>query len=416
MLSWLLEEVQRAEPERLVVVAGPDSADVQACAAPHPVAVQTERRGTADAVKAALPVLGVWEGDVVILNGDAPLVSARTVKALSVLRRQSQAGVALGVFEPVDASGYGRVLLREDGTVARIVEDKDASPEEKQVGLCNAGLYCIDGARLAGWIEKIGNANRQGEFYLTDIVAVAAQDGAQTVTLKIAEASEVLGVNARTDLAALEAVVQDRLRRQAMEGGATLTDPQSVYFSWDTRTGRDVHIGPNVVFGPGVEICDGAEILPFCHIEGARIGNGARIGPFARLRPGTRIESEAHIGNFVEIKKSTIGSGVKAGHLAYIGDSEVGAHSNIGAGAITCNYDGYDKHKTVIGEKVFIGSDSTLVAPVSIGDGAYVAAGSTVTSDVPGGALAVARNRPIIREGWAVAYGRKKAGKSPETL
>lgn len=411
MLSWLLDTLMALAPKNVVVVAGPDMPGVEAAAAQHMVVIQKDRRGTADAVKTALPLLHDFHGDVLILNGDVPLVGAHALQALATLRRQSGAGLALAAFEPADPSGYGRVLLREDNSVARIVEERDASPEEKKVTLCNAGLYCVDGARLGAWIAKIENKNAQGEFYLTDIVDVAAREGAQCVALRMADAGEVAGANSRADLAILERAVQSRLRHAAMEGGATLSDPDTVYFSWDTKTGCDVRIGQSVVFGPGVEIADGAEILPFCHIEGARIESGARIGPFARLRPGTQIGAQAHIGNFVEIKKSTIGMGAKAGHLAYIGDASVGADSNIGAGAITCNYDGYNKHKTTIGEKVFVGSDSTLVAPVEIGDGAYVAAGSTITRDVPGGALAVARNRPIIREGWADQYGEKKGKK-----
>lgn len=411
VLSWLLGTLTDLAPRKTIVVAGPDMLGVEAAAAPHAVAIQKDPCGTADAVKAALPALEDFRGDVLILNGDAPLIRAQSLRALATLRRQSGAGIALAAFDPADSSGYGRVLLRDGDVLARIVEDRDASPEEKKIPLCNAGFYCVDGARLGEWIARVENKNAQGEFYLTDIVDIAAREGVQSVALRIADANEVAGANSRADLAILERAVQIRLRHAAMEGGATLADPDTVYFSWDTKTGRDVRIGQNVVFGPGVEICDGAEILPFCHIEGARIESGARVGPFARLRPGTGIGPNAHIGNFVEIKKSTIGAGAKAGHLAYIGDASVGADSNIGAGAITCNYDGYDKHRTVIGEKVFVGSDSTLVAPVEIGDGAYVAAGSTITRDVPGGALAVARNRPIIREGWVEQYGGKKGKK-----
>lgn len=412
ILSWLLDSLSELSAQETVVVVGPDMPEVEAAvkasATPHTLALQKDRRGTADAVKSALPALKNFDADILILNGDAPLIRARTLRDLVALRRQSGAGIALATFEPADPSGYGRVLLQGSDIVARIVEDRDASPEEKKVTLCNTGLYCVDGTQLAQWIEQIDNKNAQGEFYLTDIVDSAARAHAQTVALHITDATEIAGANSRADLAILERAVQNRLRHAAMEGGATLSDPDTVYFSWDTKTGRDVRIGQNVVFGPGVEICDNAEILPFCHIEGARIASGARVGPFARLRPGTQIGAQAHIGNFVEIKKSTIGERAKAGHLAYIGDASVGADSNIGAGAITCNYDGYSKHKTTIGEKVFVGSDSTLVAPVEIGDGAYIAAGSTITRDVPGGALAVARNRPIIREGWVEQHEEKR--------
>lgn len=411
MLSWLLETLEGLEAEKIVVVVGPDMPQVAAAAAPHAIAIQPEPKGTANAVKAALPALGGIGGDVLILNGDTPLVGLQTLERLATLRHQSGAGIAMLAMELPDPAGYGRVLVRDADTVACIVEDRDASPEEKEIPLCNAGVYCVDGARLGKWIDAVGRKNAQEEYYLTDVVECAARDGAQTCVLRLNDSQEALGANSRADLAALERRVQKNLRLRAMQGGTTLADPDTVYFSWDTKTARDVYIGQNVVFGPGVEICDGAEILPFCHIEGARIESGARIGPFARLRPGTRIGADAHIGNFVEIKKSAIGTGAKAGHLAYIGDAEVGAASNIGAGAITCNYDGYEKHKTTIGAGVFVGSDSTLVAPLSIGDGAYIAAGSTITHDVPGGALAVARNRPIIREGWAEQYGQKKEKK-----
>lgn len=413
LIGWVLEAVQTLNPEKIVVVSGPDMPTLeQALPASVTVAFQVERKGTGDAVRAALPILGGFSGDLLILMGDAPFVSGKTLARLVDLRRGSGAGLAVAAVDDGDPAGYGRVSLDTDGFLRRIVEDKDCTPEEKKIRLWNAGVYCVDGARLARWISRIGNANVQGEYYLTDLPAIAAADGAKTAVLTCGDADEFAGVNTRAQLADLEKSVQKTLRRAVMAGGATLLEPKTIFLSWDTKIGMDVVIGPHVVFGPGVEIADGVEILPFSHLEGAKVDAGARIGPFARLRPGAQIGAQAHVGNFVEIKNATLGEGAKANHLAYIGDAQVGAKSNIGAGVITCNYDGFDKHRTVIGTNAFVGSDVTLVAPVCVGDGSYIGAGSTITRDVPADALAVARTRPLIRDGWAKGYREKKGSKS----
>jgi bifunctional UDP-N-acetylglucosamine pyrophosphorylase/glucosamine-1-phosphate N-acetyltransferase len=409
LIGWLMETLRTLSPDKIVVVAGPDSKEIESATGPGVrIAVQTERKGTADAVRAALPALKGFSGDVLIACGDAPFVDARTLRALADRRRETGAGIAVAAVDDGDPSGYGRMVLDDAGFLDRIVEDKDCTPTQKKIRLWNAGLYAVDGARLEGWIARIGNANAQGEFYLTDLPAIAAGDGAKTAVLTCRDADEFAGVNTREQLADVEKSMQKKLRRAAMAAGATLIDPKTVYLSWDTTIGRDSVIGPHVVFGPGVHVGEGVEILPFSHIEGARVEPGARIGPFARLRPGAHVGEGAHVGNFVEIKNATMGAGAKANHLAYIGDAQIGAKANIGAGVITCNYDGFDKHKTLIGAGAFVGSDVTLVAPVAVGDGAYVGAGSTITRDVPSDALVVARARPTVCEGWARTYREKK--------
>lgn len=409
LIGWLLETVQDLSPEKIIVVSGPDKTALESAIPPSAIlAVQSDRKGTGDAVRSALPDLKDFSGDVLILMGDAPFISRETLDRLLTLRRKTGAALAVAAVEDGDPSGYGRMILDAGGFLNRIVEDKDCTPEEKKTRLWNPGLYCVDGARLGEWIGRIDTANAQGEYYLTDLPKIASADNAKTAVLICDKADEFTGINTREHLARAEKTIQKKLRRSAMAGGATLVDPKTVYLSWDTKIGQDVTIGPHVVFGPGVEIADGAEILPFCHVEGAKIGPGARIGPFARLRRGTVLEDEVHIGNFVEVKNATIGAAAKAGHLTYIGDAQIGARSNIGAGTITCNYDGFDKHRTVVGTDVFVGSHATLVAPVEIGDGAYIGAGSAITRDVPPDALAVARNRPIIRDGWAKGYREKK--------
>jgi bifunctional UDP-N-acetylglucosamine pyrophosphorylase/glucosamine-1-phosphate N-acetyltransferase len=371
---------------------------VIAAVAPHHVATQTEQRGTADAVMAARDALTGFAGDVLILYGDCPLIRPETLTAMRAARRD-EAVTVLGIRVPAP-SPYGRLVLAEDGTLDRIVEVLDATEEERRIDLCNSGVMLIDGTRLFDLLDGIGNDNAKGEYYLTDIVAVAR---AQGLTCRVAEAAaeEALGVNSRAELAAAEAVMQSRLRRRAMDDGATLIDPASVWFSFDTKLGRDVTVEPNVVFGPGVTIGDDVEIRAFCHIEKAIVDSGAIIGPYARLRPGASIGHGAHIGNFVEIKNARIDDGAKANHLSYIGDADIGAGANIGAGTITCNYDGFNKSRTRVGAGAFIGSDTTLVAPVTVGAGAFTAAGSTITDDVPDDALAVARGRQAVKAGWA---------------
>ncbi len=299
---------------------------------------------------------------------------------------------------PAEPGGYGRLLLDDDGGLAAIVEARDASEAERAIRLCNSGLMAADAATLVRLLEDVGNDNAKGEHYLTDVVALARARGLTAAAITCPEA-ETLGVNSRMDLAAAEAAFQARARAEAMANGATLTDPATVWFALDTVVGRDVTIGPNVIFGPGVTIESGAEILGFCHLEGCHVGGGARVGPFARLRPGAELAENVHVGNFVEIKNAILEDGAKANHLAYVGDARVGAGANIGAGAITCNYDGVFKHRTEIGARAFIGSNAALVAPVRVGEGALVGAGSVITEDVPDGALAIARGRQETKPG-----------------
>ena len=405
LLGHALEAVSAAGADSLVVIIGPDRPEVAAEVsrlAPHArIAVQAERKGTAHAVLAARASLAEGHDDVLVAFADTPLVRSETFAGLRDALHRGADVVALG-FEARDPTGYGRFVTR-DGQLEAIVEHKDADATTREIRLCNAGLMALDGKRALAILEAIGNANAQNEYYLTDAVAVARRQGLATVAL-IAPEAEVQGVNDRAQLAGAEADFQKRRRLEAMAAGATLVAPETVFFSHDTRIGRDVLVEPNVVFGPGVSIADGAVIHAFSHLEGASVGPGATIGPYARLRPGADLGEGAKVGNFVEIKAATIGAGVKVNHLTYIGDAEIGAGANIGAGTITCNYDGFFKSKTVIGEGAFVGSNSALVAPVTIGAGAYVGSGSVITRDVPPDALAIARGRQIERQGWAAAF------------
>jgi bifunctional UDP-N-acetylglucosamine pyrophosphorylase/glucosamine-1-phosphate N-acetyltransferase len=382
--------------DRIVVVLGPGMLALEKAVAPHATVVQAERLGTGHAAQQAAPLLRDFPGDVVILYADNPLVTVPTIRRL--VERRAEAGLILLAMRSADPGHYGRVVQDIAGNVARIVEWADATQEERAIGLCNAGAVCAPAADLFRWLDAVGNDNIKGEYYLTDIVALAVADGKRVVVEEAAEA-ELAGANNRAELALLEAGMQARLRAAAMEGGATLTAPETVFFSWDTQLAQDVNIGPNVVFGPGVTVEDGAEIRAFSYLEGCTVRRGAIIGPFARLRPGVEVGRGAHVGNFVELKAATLGEGAKANHLTYLGDVTVGAGANIGAGTITCNYDGVNKHHTDIGAGAFIGSDTALVAPVRVGDRALVAAGSVITEDVPDDALAIARGRQATKPG-----------------
>jgi bifunctional UDP-N-acetylglucosamine pyrophosphorylase/glucosamine-1-phosphate N-acetyltransferase len=404
MIGHVIAAAEALGADPIVVVVAPGADAVIKAVAPHPVAIQQEQRGTGDAVKAARAHLAGFTGDVLVLLGDGPLVRAETLAEMRHAR-QDEAVTVLGIRVPGE-SPYGRLIEASDGTLDRIVEARDATEEERRVDLCNSGFMLIDGAHLFDLLDDIGPANVQGEFYLTDIVAAARRAGLTCRTFE-ADMDEPLGVNSRIELAAAEAAMQSRLRKAAMDNGVTLIDPETVWFSFDTKLGRDVTVEPNVVFGPGVTVGDNAAIRAFCHIERATVEAGAVIGPFARLRPGASIGAGAHIGNFVEIKNARIGDGAKANHLSYIGDADVGTGTNIGAGVITCNYDGFGKYRTTIGAGVFVGSDATLVAPVTIGDGAFIGAGSTVTDDVPADALAIGRGRQTVKPGWAIDFRAK---------
>jgi len=415
MLAHVMETADALAPQRMAVVIGDHAPSVgeaaKAIRGDVSIAVQAPPRGTGDAVMKALPALEGFNGLVLILYADTPLITAETLQAL-VDESAGMAGAVLG-FRAFDPGAYGRLVLDEEGALHAIVEAKDASLEQLEIDLCNSGVMAVDAAFLREALPKLTPNNAKNEYYLTDIIAIARDSGRRFAVIE-GDEDEVLGVNSRGELAAAEAIFQDRLRIDAMDNGATLIDPTSVYFSFDTKIGRDVVIEPNVYFGLGVTIADGAEIKGFSHIEGATIEAGAVIGPFARLRPGAEIGEKAKIGNFVEVKKANIGKGAKVNHLSYIGDADVGAKANIGAGTITCNYDGYNKFRTEIGEGAFVGSNSSLVAPVKIGAGAYVGSGSVITKDVEADALAVARGRQAEIKGWAArirnANAKKKDG------
>jgi len=402
LIGHALAAVGRIGGAVAVVVGPAQDAVVSAARAALPgveIFVQEERRGTAHAVLAARSALARGPDDVLVAFADTPLITART---LSRLRETLASGAAVTVlgFRPADPSGYGRLIVDPAGALLAIREEKDASSDERRIGLCNAGLMALSGHTALAILERIGDDNAKREFYLTDAVAIAAAMGLATRALEIEE-DEVRGVNTQAQLAEAEAAMQRRLRAAAHEAGVVMVAPDTVHLCADTKLGRDVTIEPYVVFGPGVTVEDGAVIRSFSHLEGAHVGRGARVGPFARLRPGARLDADVHIGNFVEIKEARLAAGAKANHLAYIGDASVGAAANIGAGTITCNYDGHDKHRTEIGDGAFIGSNSALVAPVKIGERAYIGSGSVITRDVPADALALGRARQSVKEGWA---------------
>ncbi|MGJ0508373.1 MAG: bifunctional UDP-N-acetylglucosamine diphosphorylase/glucosamine-1-phosphate N-acetyltransferase GlmU [Methylocystis sp.] len=413
MLAHVLTAVAEAGVESVAVVLGPGRDDVRAEAlrlAPGAMTfVQAERLGTAHAVLAAREAIAAGCDDLLVLFADTPLVTGATIRALRAGLAEGAGVVALG-FVAADPFGYGRLIQDAAGRLVAIREEKDASEAERAIRLSNAGLMALDGARALDWLTRIGNANAKGEYYLTDVIELARTDG-RDAQVALAAETEVLGVNDRIQLARAEAVAQDRLRRAAMAAGVTMIAPETVFLCADTLFGRDVLIEPHVVIGPGVSIGDKAVIHAFSHLEGARVGAGATIGPFARLRPGAQLAEKAKVGNFVEIKNASVAAGAKVNHLTYIGDADIGANANIGAGTITCNYDGFFKYRTEIGENAFIGSNSALVAPVKIGAGAYVGSGSVVTRDVASDSLAVARGRQMEKAGWAAAFRAAQAAK-----
>nr|WP_200901991.1 bifunctional UDP-N-acetylglucosamine diphosphorylase/glucosamine-1-phosphate N-acetyltransferase GlmU [Microvirga vignae] len=413
MVGHVLAVLTEAGATKTAVVIGPGREDVEKEARKSlpnvRIFVQRERLGTAHAVLSAREVLAEKPDDVIIAFGDTPLVRTET---FAKLRAPLAGGAAVVVmaFEPKDPSGYGR-LITADGQLLAIREHKDATETERSITLCNGGLMAIQGDLAMTLLDKVGNDNAKGEYYLTDIVEIARELGHRTAIAVVPE-EEVHGVNDRAQLADAERMIQKRLRSAAMAAGATLVAPETVFLSYDTSLGQDVIVEPHVVFGPGVTVEPGAVIHSFSHLEGARIASGAGIGPFARLRPGAAIGPKAKVGNFVEIKNTDLGAGAKVSHLTYLGDASVGAEANIGAGTITCNYDGYNKYRTEIGEGAFVGSNSSLVAPVIIGDGAFVGSGSVITESVPADALALGRGRQVVKEGWAVEFRAKaKAAK-----
>ena len=416
LLLHLLDTVDSLGADKRVVVVGKGREQVESALKDRDAAtaLQAEQKGTGHAVQQAAQALAGYDGPVVILYGDTPFVQAETLRRmLDRLNGQDGPGIVVLASTPADPLKYGRIVLGEGDRIAKMVEYKDATEEERAVRLCNSGMMAVRSADLFRWLEKVGNDNAAGEYYLPDIVNVAAAEGRDAVVIE-GDPYETAGVNSRAELAHLELEWQRRRREQVLDEGATLIDPESVWFAYDTKLGRDVTVEPHVVFGPGVEIADGATIHAFSHIEGAKIGTKASIGPFARIRPGTRLAPKTKVGNFVELKKADIAEGAKVNHLSYIGDAEVGAAANIGAGTITCNYDGFGKSRTVIGARAFIGSNTALVAPVTVGEGAIVGAGSVITRDVEPDSLALERNEQKGVAGWARRFRERMTRKAAE--
>ena len=406
MLLHLLAAFERTAPTRTIVVVGDRAAQLEEALGGQGIEIvhQAERLGTAHAALQAREALRDFDGLVLVCFGDGPLLTPETVERVCAPFDEALAPmvVVLG-FRPANPGAYGRIIAGADGVVRKMVEARDAAPDELAVDMCNAGLLVAEARDLWRLLASVGNDNAQREYYLPDVATNAIAEGARVVVIE-ADAEEVFGINSRAELAEAEAIWQRRRRVEAMADGATLIAPETVWFSWDTKIGRDVLLEPNIFFGPGVSVADGATIRAFSHVEGATVGVHAEVGPFARLRPGAVLGEKSKVGNFVEVKKTTMGAGAKANHLTYLGDAEVGAGANVGAGTITCNYDGFFKYKTEIGAGAFVGSNSALVAPVTIGPGAIVAAGSVITADVAPDALAVARGKQESKPGWAKGF------------
>jgi bifunctional UDP-N-acetylglucosamine pyrophosphorylase/glucosamine-1-phosphate N-acetyltransferase len=412
MVEHVVATAQEAlEPERMVLVTAAGMAEsfsfLQKIEENLALAEQNQQLGTGDAVRAALPALADFSGIVFVLYGDTPLIQPATLVQMQAAMAAQNAAIGVLGMRPCDPAAYGRLILNETGGLERIVEFKDASPAEQAVDLCNSGVMAIRAEHLGKWLQALTNHNAKNEYYLTDIVALARAENQHCVVVEAPE-EELLGVNDRSQLAEAEALMQQRLRAEAMAQGVTLQDPATVYFSYDTKIGQDVVIEPNVFFGVGVKIGSNVTIRAFSHCEQTHIGNHASIGPFARLRPGAEIGEHARIGNFVEIKQSTLEAGAKVNHLSYIGDAHIGVHANIGAGTITCNYDGFQKHHTRVGSHAFIGSNTALVAPIEIGANAIVGAGSVITEDVEADSLSMTRPTQLHRQGWAKQFRLRK--------
>lgn len=413
MINWILKTVEGLTPERVVVVVGEGMDDLCAACAPHNTIVQKVQNGTGSALQAAMPALDGFVGDVVVLLGDTPLITVDTVqKLISARHADLDTGISVLGVKLEDPTGYGRLLLNDDGTLHAIREQKDASDEEKLVRIVNTGAFCLDSIGLNDWLGQLDNSNAQGEYYITDLPEIAGRTQVKTRIALAANDTEVRGCNTRVDLNNLEHVARRKLCEDFITNGVQIIDPATTYLHHDTKIAAGVIIEPNVFFGKNVSVEAGVHIKAFCHFEDASIGEGVTIGPFARLRPGAQIGKNARIGNYVEVKNSNIGEGSKVNHFGYVGDCDMGENVNFSCGAITVNYDGFDKHRTVIGNNVMVGSNVNLVAPVSIGDGAFIAAGSTMTKDVPADALSMTRPETNTREGWAAKFrklkGRKK--------
>jgi bifunctional UDP-N-acetylglucosamine pyrophosphorylase/glucosamine-1-phosphate N-acetyltransferase len=416
LLLHLLDRVDALGADKRVVVVGKGRDQVEQALNGRDVLIahQAEQLGTGHAVQQAQAALSGYDGPVLILYGDTPFVQAETLRRMiDRLDGGDGPGVVVLASSPADPLKYGRIILGQGDRIAKMVEYKDATEEERAVRLCNSGMMAVRGKDLFRWLDKVGNDNAAGEYYLPDVVNIAAAEGREAVVIE-GDPYEAAGVNSRAELAHLELEWQRRRREQVLDEGATLIDPESVWFAYDTKLGRDVTVEPHVVFGPGVRVADGTTIHAFSHIEGATIGAKASIGPFARIRPGTRLADKTKVGNFVELKKAEVGAGAKVNHLSYVGDASVGARANIGAGTITCNYDGFGKYRTNIGEGAFIGSNTALVAPVNVGDGAIVGAGSVITRDVEPDSLALERNEQKGIAGWARRFRERMTRKAAE--
>jgi len=418
MLVHAMQSSEAINPARMIIVAGHGAELVESAATAYnpasEIVLQTEQNGTAHATDMARDALKGFKGDAIVLFGDTPFISPETLTKVFETRKTADV-VVLG-FEAAEPGGYGRLITKGD-KLLKITEAKDCTDEELKINLCNSGVMAAKSETLFDLITQVTPNNAQGELYLTDIVGIANGKGMTCAVVTCPEA-ETLGINSRTHLAEAEAIFQNQRRAELMDEGVTLTDPATTFLAFDTHIGRDVIIGPNTLFGPGVTVETGAHINGFCHLEGCHISKGAEIGPFARLRPGAEIGDDARVGNFVEIKNAELATGAKVGHLTYLGDASVGANSNVGAGTVTCNYDGVFKHRTEIGQDVFIGTHTSLVAPVHLGDGAFTATGSVITNDVPSGDLAIARARQVNKKGLGAKFmerlrALKTAGKRP---
>jgi len=408
MLAHLLDTVARLQTKKTILVVGSGREQLEASFPERDFVTQEEQLGTGHAARVAIDALPDFDGDYIVLFGDTPFIPLSVMQAMAEASARPNTGVVVLGFTAKDPGRYGRLIKDDTGALQKIVEYKDATEAERAVTLCNSGMMVINGSKAANWLAELKSDNAAGEYYLTDLVALARRDH-MTATIVEAAEEDVMGINSREDLANAEAALQAKWRKAALDAGVTMTDPSTVYFSEDTELANDITIEPGVFFGPGVRVESGVTIKAYSHIEGATIKSGATVGPFARLRPGAEIGEDAKIGNFVEVKKADIQKGAKVSHLSYIGDATVGADANIGAGTITCNYDGFLKYRTEIGAGAFIGSNSALVAPVKIGDGAIVAAGSVMTKDVEADALAVARGKQREIKGYAAKFRTEKA-------
>ena len=408
MINWLLKTVEKLTPQKVIIVTGPDMHDLEAAVVPHDTVVQHTRNGTGGAAKIAADALGDFDGDVLILLGDAPLLKHSTLEKLITTRHGNDIGLSMLACDVSDPTGYGRVILDANNIVQKIIEHKDADQDERAVTTMNAGAFCVDGKYLNTWLSRITDDNAQGEFYITDLPQIATADGFKTRATITNDECEIQGCNTLIDLAAMEHTARVRLCHDHMRAGVRIIDPANTYIHYDAKIVAGSIIEPHVVIGAGVSLAKNVTIKPFSHIEGVQVQECASIGPYARIRPGTTIGENAKVGSFVDMKKSTIGNNSKVPHLSYIGDSVIGDNVNIGAGAITANYDGYNKFQTTIEDNVMVGVNVNLVAPVTVKAGSFVAAGSTITKNVPADALGIARERETFVDGWAKEYHDQK--------